>query len=296
MVAKRVSIGLPVFNEHARIAGCIENLLAQTYQDLEICVSDNHSLDGTDEILTTLAAKHKALRIVRQRKNIGLTANFEVVRRMSTGEYFMWIGADDRVEPTYVAKMVRELEAHPRATLSHSATILVNESGCPVREIRYLRLNPNSISPLRQAMLLLTHFKSARRRKYGLFVHGLYRKSVLDQIMELALDLFETGDRGLPALAALSGGMRYVDEPLFRKHVHRKHFRTRHPTDPLSLAMKRHTTIWTLIRSVMTCPTIPWWRRLHGVVIAAPFLANRPLAVLRRAGLPVPAVRSKIEF
>ena len=87
--------------------------------------------------------------------------------------------------------------------------------------------NPNKNGPLRQAMHTLTPFKALREKKLNLYIYGLYRKSILDQIMEQPECPVDAGDRVLPALAALSGGLRYVDEPLFAKHVHQQSYEER---------------------------------------------------------------------
>jgi glycosyltransferase involved in cell wall biosynthesis len=291
-----VSVGIPVYNEAHNVGDCIESVLAQTYPNVEICISDNASTDGTFDILQRLASNRASIRVERQEQNVGVLHNFEVVRRMARGKYFMWLGADDRILPTYVEKMVEQLEQHPSAAAAHSASLRVDDEGRTLSEVRYDgSFNPNNIGPLHQAMRVLTPFKRYRVRKLNLYVYGLYRRAVLDRIMTLPEHPLNAGDRVLPALAALSGGLRYVDEVLWIKHVYRHTSKHRQPEDPLHAARRRNTSLGNLVHWVLICPTIPWWRRLHGVIIAAPFLNNRALVALKRTGLPIP-VRNKIEF
>jgi glycosyltransferase involved in cell wall biosynthesis len=294
--AKLVSIGIPVLNESSRILGCVKSVLAQTYPDIEICISDNASIDGTYELVQELAQAHTNVRVMRQRENLEVTANFEAVRRMATGTYFMWLGADDRILPTYIERTVEQLESHPKATVAQSACYRVDDHGNAISEVRFEgAYNPNGSWPLLQALLTLTPFKALREKKLNLYVYGLYRKSILDRIMEQPECPVDAGDRVLPALAALSGGLRYVDEPLFSKLVHRRSFEERHPGDSIRSVRRDRTKYWNIVRWVFACPTIPVWRRWYGVIIAFPFLVDRAQEGLASLGIPR-LIRTKSKF
>lgn len=292
----QVSVGVPVFNEQARLEECIDAIEEQTYPNMQICISDNASTDDTYAIAQKLAEKYRNISIVRQEKSIGAFPNFDAVRRMATGKYFMWLGADDKADPTYLEKMVEELERHPRCTAAHSATIRVDDDGKELQKVRLEgRFNLNNIGPLRQAMLALSPFKSVRMHKLNLFIYALYRRSFLDQVMEQPENVLNKGDRVLPALAALSGGLRYVDEFLFFKHVHARSYRSRAPDDPLVKERLRYRELNQLVSWVFRCPTIPLWRRWYGIVIVLPYLLAKGDEMLRQLGLP-PVAGTKYKF
>jgi glycosyltransferase involved in cell wall biosynthesis len=91
----RVSIGMPVFNGEPFIRDAIDSLLAQTFIDFELIISDNASTDGTAAICQDYAISDKRISYVRQSLNIGPVANFQYVLDRAVGEYFMWAAADD---------------------------------------------------------------------------------------------------------------------------------------------------------------------------------------------------------
>lgn len=97
-----VTVGIPTYNRALLVARAIDSALAQDYPQLEIIVSDNASTDGTAEACRECAARDSRLRCVRQLHNIGATRNFEEVLRLASGEYFMWLGDDDWIDPDYV--------------------------------------------------------------------------------------------------------------------------------------------------------------------------------------------------
>jgi glycosyltransferase involved in cell wall biosynthesis len=112
-----VSVGLPVRNGESTIGPVIESVLAQHHDHIEMLVSDNASTDGTEEICRQLAKADPRVRYHRQAENVGLFNNFVSTIGLATGDYFRWIGDDDRLDPTYVTRCLAEFERDPRLLL-----------------------------------------------------------------------------------------------------------------------------------------------------------------------------------
>jgi glycosyltransferase involved in cell wall biosynthesis len=91
----KVSIGMPVFNGEPFIREALDSLLAQTFTDFELIISDNGSTDGTEKICREYAASDPRIRYVRQPENRGAVFNFQYVLTEARGEYFMWAAHDD---------------------------------------------------------------------------------------------------------------------------------------------------------------------------------------------------------
>ena len=127
-----VSIGLPVYNGERHIREALDSLLAQTYRDFELIVSDNASTDATAEICRVYAARDQRIRYVRNPTNIGANPNFRRVLDLARGRYFKWAACDDVCHPTYLGRCVEMLEADRSLVLCHSRTVLVDEEGRPV--------------------------------------------------------------------------------------------------------------------------------------------------------------------
>jgi len=94
----QVSIGMPVYNGARFIREALDSLLAQTFTDYELIISDNASTDGTEAICREYAARDTRIRYVRQAENIGAFNNFEFVLVNAISECFMWMAADDCVK------------------------------------------------------------------------------------------------------------------------------------------------------------------------------------------------------
>lgn len=104
-----VSIGVPVFNEAATVERAVSCLLAQTYENLEIIISDNASTDGTAEIAEAIAAADDRVRCVVHQAGLGPAGNFRFVLEEATGEFFMWAAGDDTWEPPFIEENLRSL-------------------------------------------------------------------------------------------------------------------------------------------------------------------------------------------
>lgn len=91
---KKVSVIIPVYNTEKYLAQCLDSVLNQTLQDIEvICVNDG-STDGSLEILNQYAAKDKRIKIIDQ-KNAGQGAARNSALKIARGEYICFLDSDD---------------------------------------------------------------------------------------------------------------------------------------------------------------------------------------------------------
>lgn len=125
----RLSIGLPVFNGDKFLNKAIDSLLAQTFEDFELIISDNASTDKTEEICRTYAEKDQRIRYYRNEKNIGCARNFNRVFKLSSAEYFKWAAHDDLHAPNFLMKCVEVLDQNPSVILCHSQVYIIDEYG-----------------------------------------------------------------------------------------------------------------------------------------------------------------------
>lgn len=125
----RVSIGMPVYNGARYLERAIDSLLAQTFSDVEIVVSDNASTDGTRDIIRRAAERDPRVRYSFNEANRGLVWNHRRVIALARGEYFMFAPHDDWFAEDYVERCVELLDARPDVTYAFSETILVDEAG-----------------------------------------------------------------------------------------------------------------------------------------------------------------------
>jgi glycosyltransferase involved in cell wall biosynthesis len=105
-----VSIGMPVYNAEDYIREAIDSLLNQSFQDFELIISDNASIDGTGEICRAYMKEDKRVRYIRQQTNIGVIENFQFVLNEAKGQYFMWAAGDDIWDERWIELLLASLK------------------------------------------------------------------------------------------------------------------------------------------------------------------------------------------
>jgi len=124
-----VSIGLPVYNGENYLQTTLNALLEQSYNNIQIIVSDNGSDDKTQKICQRTLAKDKRVKYYRSEVNRGATHNFEKVLELSSGKYFMWCGHDDLYRPDFIKRCVSKLEEDGSVDFCSTSLCFIDESG-----------------------------------------------------------------------------------------------------------------------------------------------------------------------
>lgn len=212
--APRVSVGLPVYNGGSLLQESLDSLMAQTFTDFELVISDNASTDGTSALCQALAERDPRVRYHRNATNMGGTHNHNRVVELSRGEYFRWASHDDLLEPTFLEKTVAVLDAdvERRFVLCFSLLDHIDEHGEVIESGTQAPVFDHPAPSGRLRMF----WESARMHQVQ---YGLIRR---DMLVRTALEGDWYGsDRQLLLELALLGGFARVDEVLFHHREHR---------------------------------------------------------------------------
>jgi glycosyltransferase involved in cell wall biosynthesis len=125
----RVSIGMPVYNGEKYLRESLDSILSQTYQDLELIISDNASTDNTKKICLEYAERDNRVSYYCNKKNVGAPSNYNRVFEFSSGEYFKWAAYDDVLAPEFLSKCIKVLDSDPAIILCHSKTGRIDREG-----------------------------------------------------------------------------------------------------------------------------------------------------------------------
>lgn len=90
-----VSICIPVYNSERYLKDTLESILNQSYEPIEIILSDNASTDNSWELILELKKKDSRIKIFRNPENIGYAANCNKMIQSSSGELIAIYHADD---------------------------------------------------------------------------------------------------------------------------------------------------------------------------------------------------------
>ena len=127
---------MPVYNGEPYIGAALSSLLAQSFGDFELIVSDNASTDGTAEVCRAFATRDVRVKYSRSAENKGSAWNFNRVFELSTAPYFMWAAHDDLWDRCYVQRCVELLEAVPDAVLCSTRAAAIGSDGQWLKDLR----------------------------------------------------------------------------------------------------------------------------------------------------------------
>jgi glycosyltransferase involved in cell wall biosynthesis len=254
--APRVSMGMPVFNGEEYLEAALRSLLAQTYPDFELIVSDNASTDRTAEICRDFAAQDQRIRYHRNPVNIGFCRNQNSVIERATAEFFLLTHHDDVRHPEYLARTLEVLDADPAVVVCYTMTRDIDERGRPLpREELPLRLGSANLRERFRDIILDQHFCEA---DFGLTRLGVLRQTKLH-------GEFADSDRVLLAELILHGRFHRIPEYLF--------FRRAHAAQSTAVAPDRHTrTIFfnEALRDRLFFPVFRQFAAYHAAIGRAP--------------------------
>lgn len=109
----RVSVIIPVYNTEQWLPRCLDSIIHQTLQELEIICIDDASIDGSRDILESYAQKDRRIRLLRNAVNAGVGASRNLGLRAATGDYVGFVDSDDFVLLSFYQRLVnaaREVE------------------------------------------------------------------------------------------------------------------------------------------------------------------------------------------
>ncbi len=115
-----VSVPIVTYNSAETVLKTLESIKAQTYQNIELIVSDDCSTDNTVELCRSWIEQNKdrfeRTELLTVEKNTGVAGNLNRAEAACQGEWVKGIAGDDMLMPNCVEEFVKYVEQHPEAT------------------------------------------------------------------------------------------------------------------------------------------------------------------------------------
>lgn len=111
MVQPAISVIIPVYNVASWLRECLDSVLSQTFEDLEIIIVDDGSTDSSPEIIAEYAAKDRRIIAIRK-ENGGLGVARNTALAMAKGEYIAFLDSDDKIHINAFAKLYDKAKQH----------------------------------------------------------------------------------------------------------------------------------------------------------------------------------------
>lgn len=125
----KVSIIMGIYNCESTLEEAIESIINQTYTNWEMILCDDASTDNTLSIARSYAKKYKNIKIIRNKRNMGLNYTLNHCLKYASGIYIARMDADDLSVPERFEKLVGFLDSHPNIAIVSSLMTCFDEKG-----------------------------------------------------------------------------------------------------------------------------------------------------------------------
>ncbi|MGI9860908.1 glycosyltransferase family 2 protein [Moorella naiadis] len=203
-----VTIAIPTFNRAHYIAETVESALNQTYENIEIIISDNCSTDNTEEIVKQF--KEGKIRYYRQNTNIGMVGNWNFCLQQATGDFFLLLSDDDLLEKEAIERLLSQFN-DTSITLAYSRVTYIDEYS-------------NSIGKSLAAPCLESGHEfiiNSLKRKREVYPAATIHRTETAKRLGGYLDIGSATDLALRLSLAVGGTVAFLPEQLVKYRIHR---------------------------------------------------------------------------
>ena len=128
-----ISVIIPVYNSAAYLPACLDSVLSQTYQNIEIILVEDGSEDNSPRICNSYAEKDPHVHVLSGNhggpgaaRNLGIHA--------ATGKFIIFVDSDDVCEPELLEKLISSIPEKPAKSMVICGIRLTDEAGNPTGE------------------------------------------------------------------------------------------------------------------------------------------------------------------
>ncbi|AZA87916.1 glycosyltransferase family 2 protein [Chryseobacterium shandongense] len=192
-VPSKVSVIVPVYNVEKYLAKCLDSLICQTHQNLEILVVNDGSTDRSGEIILDYAQRypHKIKAFLKENGGLSDARNFGI--DIATGDFIGFVDSDDYVSASMFQEMAALAEEH-NAEMVICNVLKVDELGKIKQKITQVPNMPDKIDLESNFSVFsdISYFACNKLFKRNLFNEKRFKKNVhfedIQLIPQLVLD------------------------------------------------------------------------------------------------------------
>lgn len=172
MKNRKVSVIIPIYKSERYIADILEDLLVQTYDNLEIILVNDGSPDNSQSIVDEFAKKDKRIKgIISNNQGVSMARNIGL--QFATGEYVRFLDADDRIPQNSIQQLVEPMIRNEEVDI-----VIGGFKTTPDRQL--YNGEQCKLGMISAKQMLLDFVKHMRTFYYGVVWNKLYKKEIID--------------------------------------------------------------------------------------------------------------------
>jgi len=149
-----ISVILPIRNNEQFLADCLESLLGQNYNNIEIIAIDDASNDNSPNILKEFRGKDKRIKIFRNIKKYGHAISLNRAIKKSKGKFISFMNPSDIVRANKFVKQITFLKQNPKVVAVGTQCIFIQPNGKQKGKSSYPAQSKDGISVLMESVII----------------------------------------------------------------------------------------------------------------------------------------------
>ena len=100
-----ITIGIPLYNSEKYICRCLNSILSQTFQDIEVLIVNDDCTDNSIERIQSIIKGNNTsiqIRVINQEKNLGVAIARNRAMEEAKGDYIYFLDSDDMIPPNCI--------------------------------------------------------------------------------------------------------------------------------------------------------------------------------------------------
>ncbi len=200
-----ITVCLLTYNRADRLPKTIESLLAQTFKDFDLIISDDCSTDATETVCREYEQKYKRVYYQRNEENLGMPGNLNVSLQRAVGQYVMNLHDGDIYRQDMVEKCYAALKTNPTTGFVFNA---YRSTGVNGQEIVFRETYPPLIPGRELGARLLSRWDSC------VFGTVMARRAVYERLGWFDPQFGNFSDVDMWMRIAREFDVAYINEPL----------------------------------------------------------------------------------
>lgn len=222
-----LSIIVPTLNRADTLRHTLTTIAKQDVEEVEVIVSDNHSLDGSVDVARQFCADDTRFSVVRPPSRLSMSKHWEFALSQASGGYITFLGDDDGVMPSGLQRSLRLLEEHDWPQALNSVNCEYHWPTSPIKHHSNILKVPEASDACRvnasAALTALTRCKKLYTELPMLY-RGWVKRELLQWIGRKTEGLFKSCIPDVYAAIAVTASINeywFTSEPLFIEGISR---------------------------------------------------------------------------
>ncbi|MFC1746846.1 glycosyltransferase family 2 protein [Candidatus Neomarinimicrobiota bacterium] len=205
-----VTVLIPNYNYEHYVSFAIESVLRQTYKNIEICICDDGSIDGSRDVIQKYADKYQNIKYVKK-ENGGQATALNEAYKLADGEIFCLLDSDDLFMDSKIEKVVNQFKTSSQAGICTHFLLPVSANDSPLGNTLPAKLDSGWLG-----------FEALKGKR--IFMPGMsglsFRKAVLRDIFPIPVAFRKVADGYMRNLAKYVSSIVCINEALTRYRIH----------------------------------------------------------------------------